>query len=91
MTEQEKVMLIQEISKDIIRISVKDHKGKNMSEQEKAVELLARALYDFSILYLKPHSHHEEALKGTLAKVKIAYNILDRMKKTNIVVTRINK
>lgn len=91
MTEQEKVMLIQEISEDIIRISVKDHKGKNMSEQEKAVELLARALYDFSILYLKPHSHHEEALKGTLAKVKIAYNILDRMKKTNIVVTRINK
>lgn len=91
MTEQEKVKLIQEISEDIIRISVRDHKGKNVSEQEKVVELLARALYDFSILYLTPHSHHEEALKGTLAKVKIAYNTLERMKKTNIVVTRLNK
>jgi hypothetical protein len=91
MTEQEKVKLIQEISEDIIRISVKDLKGKNKSDHEKAVELLARALYDFSALYLSPQSLHEEALKGTVAKVKIAYNILDRMKKTNVVVTRINK
>jgi hypothetical protein len=88
MNEQEKVKLIQEISEDIIRISVKDHKGKTMSEQDKTIELLARALYDFSVLYLSQHSHHEEALKGTLAKVKIAYNTLDRMKKTNIVLTR---
>lgn len=91
MTEQEKVKLIQEISEEIIRISVKDHKGKNMSEQEKVIELLARSLYDLSVMYLKPHSHHEEELKGTLAKVKIAYNTLDRINKTNISITRINK
>jgi hypothetical protein len=87
MTEQEKVKLIQEITEDIIRLSVTNHKGKNVSEQEKAVELLARALYDFSVFYLSPHSHHEEALKGTVAKVKIAYNTLERMNNTNIITT----
>lgn len=91
MTEQEKVKLIQGITEDIIRISVTDHKGKKISEHEKAVELLARALHDFSVLYLTPHSHHEEALKGTVAKVKIAYNTLERMKKTNVSLTRINQ
>ncbi|QGQ46771.1 hypothetical protein [Metabacillus sediminilitoris] len=91
MTEQEKVKLIQGITEDIIRISVTDHKGKKISEHEKAVELLARALHDFSVYYLTPHSHHEESLKGTVAKVKIAYNTLERMKKTNVSITRINQ
>ncbi|WP_299092950.1 hypothetical protein [uncultured Metabacillus sp.] len=91
MTEQEKVKLIQEITEDIIRLSVKDHQEKRRSEQEKAVELLARALYDFSVMYLSPQTNHEEALKGTLAKVKIAYNTLERIKTTKLHVTRINQ
>ncbi|KKI93898.1 hypothetical protein WQ54_02300 [Bacillus sp. SA1-12] len=91
MTEQEKVKLIQQITEDIIRLSVKDHKEKRRSEQEKAVELLARALYDFSVMYLSPQSNHEEALKGTLAKVKISYNTLERIKATKIQFTRVNQ
>ncbi|WP_273131299.1 hypothetical protein ACNRWW_07435 [Metabacillus sp. HB246100] len=81
MDEKEKVLLIQKISEDIMRLSVKDKRGKHESEQDKAIELLARAMREWTVMYLNPHSHHEDILKGTLAKVRIAYNALDGEKK----------
>lgn len=89
MNEQDKVKRILEISEDIIRLSVKDNQGKRKSDHEKAVELLARALYDFSIIYLAPQTAQQEILKGTLAKVKIAYNTIENVKKPNIKIKRI--
>lgn len=88
-TEREKVKLIQEISRELMKNSVRDQKGKYVSDQERAVELLARALYDFSDLHLKEQSDEDEVLKGILAKVKIAFNTMDRVKKTNIVIKRV--
>ncbi|MDQ0229500.1 hypothetical protein [Metabacillus malikii] len=89
MTEMDKVRLIQGIVNEIIQLSVEDRKNKPINEQEKAIELLARALYDFTVLQQSPHVSHNEALKGTVAKVKIAYNTIERIKSTNIIMTRI--
>jgi hypothetical protein len=88
MTEREKILLIQEISKEMMKHSVKDQKGNHTSEHEKAVELLARAIHDFSDLYLN-QQNNDEVLKGILAKVKIAYNTMERVKKPNIVIKRV--
>ncbi|WP_226666097.1 hypothetical protein [Metabacillus litoralis] len=89
MNDNKKVELIQKISNDIIRMSVKDRQGKSMSEHEKTIELLARAMCDFSVMYLSPESNHEEILKGTLAKVKIAYNTIEESKKPSVIIKRI--
>lgn len=89
MTEKEKVVAIKNISEDIIRLTVRDQNDKHQTEQEKTVELLARALCDFSVLYLSSQSHDEELLKGTLAKVKIAYNTMNKVKKSDNVVAEI--
>ena len=89
MTETAKVVAIKEISEDIIRLTVRDQNDKHQTEQEKAVELLARAICDFSVMCLSSQSDDEELLKGTLAKVQIAYNTINKAKKTMIVAAEI--
>lgn len=90
MTATDSMKLIQEIVDDIIRLSVMDKGDRQMNEHEKAIELLARALYDFTVFHQPPYPPNEEALKGTIAKVKIAFNTIERTKKTNIRMTRLN-
>lgn len=89
LTENRKVELIKKISEDIIKLSVKDKQDRVMSEQEKSIELLARAMCDFSVMYLSPQTDHDEILKGTLSKVKIAYNTIEQSKKPSIVIKRV--
>ena len=89
MTEIEKVRRIQEISNEMIRHFVKDNNGIKESEQERAVELLASAIHDFSAIYLNKKADDEEILKGILAKVKIASNIMNEVKKPKVVIKRI--
>lgn len=89
MTANKKVELIHKLSEDIIRLSVKDKQDRDMSEHEKSIELLARAMCDFSVMYLTPQTDNEEILKGTLSKVKIAFNTLEQSKKPSIVIKRV--
>ncbi|WP_226530216.1 hypothetical protein [Metabacillus niabensis] len=89
MTTTEKARRIKEITNEIIRLYVKDNKGIKESEQERAVELLASAIQDFSEIYLNKNADDDEMLKGILAKVKIASNIIDEVKKPKVVIKRV--
>ncbi|HZH58339.1 MAG TPA: hypothetical protein VEY70_01910 [Metabacillus sp.] len=89
MTEKEKAKRIQEIANEIIKHSVKDVEGRKVSDQDKAVELLARAVHDFSELYLNKKADEDEILKGILAKVKIASNTIEQVKKPRVVIKRV--
>jgi|GEM_PF-5299855 len=89
MTEKEKAKWIQEIANEMIKHSVKDVKGRKVSDQDKAVELLARAIHDFSELYINKKADDDEILKGILAKVKIASNTIEQVKKPTVVIKRV--
>ncbi|WP_175638789.1 hypothetical protein [Metabacillus schmidteae] len=89
MTELEKAKRIREISNEIIKYYVKDNKGGKVSEQDRAVELLARAIHEFSEIYLNKYIDDDELLKGILAKVKIASNTLDQAKKSKVIIKRV--
>ena len=91
MTEIEKAMRIRELSNEIIKHFVKEHNGRRDNEQDRAVELLARAIHEFSELYLNKKSDDDEMLKGILTKVKIASNTLDGVKKSKVVIKRVLK
>jgi len=89
MTTIEKARRIKEITNEMIRHYVKDNKGIKESEQERAVELLASAIQDFSEIYVNKNADDDEMLKGILAKVKIASNIIDEVKKPKVVIKRV--
>lgn len=89
MTEKEKAKRIQQIANEMIKHSVKDVEGRKVSDQDKAVELLARAIYDFSELYLNKKADDDEILKGILAKVKIASNTIGQVKKPRVIIKRV--
>ncbi len=89
MTEIENAKRIREISNEILKYYVKDDKGRRVNEQDKAVELLVRSIHEFSEIYLNKDVDDEELLKGILAKVKIASNTLEPLKKTKVVIKRV--
>ncbi|MBD1383288.1 hypothetical protein [Metabacillus arenae] len=77
MGEKEKVQMIKELSESIIRLMLKDGYQKNQAGLASAVELLARCVYDMSVVYQKKDENLEESLKGTIAKMQIAYNSIE--------------
>ncbi len=89
MTEFEAVRKVRNITHEMIKNSVKDVKGVKVSEQDKAVELLARVIHDFSDLYLNDLADEDEVLKGILVKVKIASNMMDQLKKPRVMIKRV--
>ncbi|MDR0137036.1 hypothetical protein RFW18_04705 [Metabacillus idriensis] len=78
MPEKEKVLKIKEFSDDIVRKVLHDEYSPDAHSLKNVVELLSRSVYDLSEMYLNDQCNHEETLKGTLAKMKIAFNTVDQ-------------
>ena len=77
MLEKEKVIRIKELSDEIVRKVLHDEYTPDASPLKNVVELLSRSIYDLSEMYLNDQCNHEETLKGTLAKMKIACNTIE--------------
>jgi hypothetical protein len=78
MPEKEKVMKIKKYSDDIVRKVLHDEYAPDGDSLKNVVELLSRSIYDLSEMYLNDQCNHEETLKGTLAKMKIACNAVEQ-------------
>lgn len=73
----ERVIKIKQHSEEIVRIVLHDKYIPDSYSQKNVVELLARAVFDLSEMYLNGQCNQEQTLKGTLSKMKIACNGLD--------------
>ncbi|PLR69451.1 hypothetical protein [Bacillus sp. UMB0893] len=81
MPEKEKVIKIKGLSDEIVRKVLHDGYTPDASSLKNVVELLSRSVYDLSEMYLNDQCNHEETLKGTLAKMKIACNSIENNQK----------
>lgn len=77
MQDIERVIKIKQHSEEIVRIVLHDKYIPDSYSPKNVVELLARAVFDFSEMYLNGQCNQEQTLKGTLSKMKIACNGLD--------------
>lgn len=78
MTENEKVGEIRSLSEEIVKALLKDGYKENGKDLKEAVELLSRTVYDLSTVYLNKENNNEETLKGTLAKIQISFNAVQK-------------
>lgn len=80
MREKEKAAKIKELSDEILRKVLHDGYAPDAYSLKNVAELLSRSVYDLSEMYVNDQCNHEETLKGTLAKMQIALNTMDRTK-----------
>ncbi|MFC0270650.1 hypothetical protein ACFFIX_04190 [Metabacillus herbersteinensis] len=84
MAERDQVQRIKDISEDIVRKVLRDDYIESQQDMKKTIELLARSVYDFSVIHLDPACNKEETLKGTLSKVKISHNTVSKINKQQV-------
>ncbi|WP_191567460.1 hypothetical protein [Metabacillus idriensis] len=78
MQDIERGIKIKQHSEEIVlRIVLHDKYIPDPYSPKNLVELFARAVFDFSEMYLNGQCNQEQTLKGTLSKMKIACNGLD--------------
>ncbi|WP_044749422.1 hypothetical protein [Bacillus alveayuensis] len=83
MNGEGRVLEIRRLSKLIIQTKLQEGYQLDPRSLLRAVELLSEAIYDFSILQSDEPCDEQEMLKGTLAKMRIAYNIVSTGQKPN--------
>ncbi len=72
--EQIKIEEIKKLSGEVMELIIKDGYQADPFQMKRAIELLSQVVYDFTILQSGEKCDKQELLKGTLAKMKIAYN-----------------
>lgn len=74
MTEQIKIEEIKKLSEEVMELIMKDGYQTDPFQMKRAIELFSQVVYDFTIIESEAKCDKHELLKGTLAKMKIAYN-----------------
>ncbi|KAF0820134.1 MULTISPECIES: hypothetical protein [unclassified Cytobacillus] len=74
--EKEKAYRVKSLSQDILEHLMEDNTTYHYEDLKHVIELMARSVADLAALYTDMEGDHETALKGTISKMRIGYNIL---------------
>ncbi|WP_232233770.1 hypothetical protein [Bacillus sp. J33] len=74
--EKEKANRVKCLSEDILEQLMEDKILYNPEDLKNVIEMLARSVSDLVKVYTGEEGDHSTALKGTISKMRVAYNIL---------------
>lgn len=83
--EIEKAYRVKSLSQDILEHLMEDNTIYNPEDLKHVIEMLARSVADLVTLYTDPEGDHETALKGTISKMRIGYNVLQYKETSKLV------
>ncbi|KML39746.1 MULTISPECIES: hypothetical protein [Bacillaceae] len=88
--EKEKAYRVKSLSQDILEHLMEDNTIYRHEDLKHVIEMLARSVSDLVTLYTEREADHETALKGTISKMRIGYNVL-QYKETSKMVRKQDK
>ncbi|PWW19878.1 hypothetical protein DFO73_11872 [Cytobacillus oceanisediminis] len=74
--EKERANRVKCLSDDILEKLMEDNIAYNPEDLKNVIEMLARSVADLVNIYTGKEEDHATALKGTISKMRISYNIL---------------
>ncbi|UOE56940.1 hypothetical protein LIT38_08345 [Bacillus sp. CMF12] len=83
--ETEKAFRVKSLSKDILEHLMEDSTSYKHEDLKHVIEMLARSVSDLVTLYTDREGDHEAALKGTISKMRISYNVLQYKETSKLV------
>ena len=83
--EQEKAYRVKSLSQDILEHLMEDNTIYRHEDLKHVIEMLARSVSDLVTLYTEREADHETALKGTISKMRIGYNVLQYKETSKLV------
>ncbi|KAF0824370.1 hypothetical protein ACOSZF_08025 [Cytobacillus firmus] len=83
--EIEKAYRVKSLSQDILEHLMEDNTIYNPEDLKHVIEMLARSVADLVTLYTDPEGDHETALKGTISKMRIGYNVIQYKETSKLV------
>ncbi|EWG11733.1 hypothetical protein [Cytobacillus firmus] len=83
--EIEKAYRVKSLSQDILEHLMEDNTSYYSEDLKHVIEMLARSVADLVTLYTDREGDHETALKGTISKMRIGYNVLQYKETSKLV------
>lgn len=83
--EFEKALRVKSLSQDILEHLMEDSTSYNHEDLKHVIEMLSRSVSDLATLYTDRTGDHETALKGTISKMRISYNVLQYKETSKLV------
>ncbi|MEK3855336.1 hypothetical protein [Cytobacillus sp. FSL H8-0458] len=83
--EKEKAYRVKSLSQDILEHLMEDNTSYQQDDLKHVIEMLARSVADLVTLYTDREGDHETALKGTISKMRIGYNVLQYKETSKLV------
>ncbi|MCM3705803.1 MULTISPECIES: hypothetical protein [Cytobacillus] len=83
--DKEKAYRVKSLSQDILEHLMEDNTSYRHDDLKYVIEMLARSVSDLVTLYTDREGDHETALKGTISKMRIGYNILQYKETSKLV------
>jgi hypothetical protein len=84
-SENEKAYRVKSLSQDILEHLMEDNTAYHYEDLKHVIEMLARSVSDLATLYTDREGDHETALKGTISKMRISYNVLQYKETSKLV------